>query len=88
MAINLQNSSQADHVLVQLYTDDTETLHNKNKPIMVYNFLLNKGVFYQANHLINGPIKRKQNQAALFTFDLLRRYLQQKSMNFQNPKDC
>ena len=88
MAINLQNSSQADHVLVQLYTDDTETLHNKNKPIMVYNFLLNKGVFYQANHLINGPIKRKQNQAALFTFDLLRRYLQQKPMNFQNPKDC
>ncbi len=82
MAVNLQNSSQADHVLIQLYTGDIETLHNKNKPIMIYNFLLNKDGFYQASHSIGGPIKRKQNHAALFTLDLLRRYLQKKSLRF------
>ncbi|MCX7106882.1 MAG: molybdopterin-binding protein [Methylococcales bacterium] len=81
MASNLQKNSGADFILVQLYSGDAETLHDKNQSIIIYNVLLNKDNCYQTSHSINGPIKRKQNQAALLTLDLLRRYLQNKSIN-------
>lgn len=81
MASNLQKNSGANFILVQLYSGDAETFHDKNKSIIIYNVLLSKGNFYQTSHSINGPIKRKQNQAALLTLDLLRRYLQNKSIN-------
>ena len=80
IAIDLQKNSGAEYVLVQLYTGDNMTLHDKNKSIVLYNILLNGDNFHQATHSIAGPIKRKQNQAALLTLDLLRRYLQQKAM--------
>jgi hypothetical protein len=51
-------------------------LHDKNKSIVVYNALLTGNGFQQSTHSIAGPIKRKQNQAALLALDLLRRYLQ------------
>lgn len=82
MASNLQKNSGANFILVQLYSGDAETFHDKNKSIIIYNVLLSKGNFYQTSHSINGPIKRKQNQAALLTLDLLRRYLQNKSINY------
>ena len=82
MASNLQNNSGADFILVQLYSGDAETLHDKNKSIIIYNVLLSKENFHQTSHSINGPIRRKQNQAALLTLDLLRRYLQDKPIDY------
>ena len=76
MAVERQKTSGEDLVLVQLYAGDKETLHDKNKSIVVYNALLTGSGFRLATHSIAGPIKRKQNQAALLALDLLRRYLQ------------
>ncbi|WP_262965931.1 competence/damage-inducible protein A [Methylobacter psychrophilus] len=80
-AVDLQKSSAADYVLVQLYAGDNNALHNKDKAIIVHNILLTGDCFYQTTQPINGAIKRKQNQAALLTLDLLRRHLQHKTIN-------
>ena len=80
IAVALQKNSGADLVLAQLYVGDSKALHDKDKSITLYNGLLTGDSFYQSVHAIAGPIKRKQNQAALLTLDLLRRYLQQKTM--------
>ena len=82
IAVDLQKSSGANYVLVQLYAGDNDTLHNKDKSIVIYNTLLAGDSFHQATHSIAGPIKRKQNQAALMALDLLRRYLQGKSIRY------
>ena len=81
IALDMQKTSRADFVLVQLYAGDNKTLHDKDKSIVLYNILLTGDNFHQATHSLAGPIKRKQNQAALLTLDLLRRYLQHKAMN-------
>jgi nicotinamide-nucleotide amidase len=81
IALDAQKTSRADFVLVQLYSGDSKTLHGKDQSIVLYNTLLAGDKFHQATHSIAGPIKRKQNQAALLTLDLLRRYLQHKAMN-------
>lgn len=81
IAVDMQKTSRADFVLVQLYAGDNETLHDKDKTIVVYNTLLTGNNFHQSTHSIAGPIKRKQNQAALLALDLLRRYLQHKTMS-------
>jgi hypothetical protein len=82
IAVDLQKSSGANYVLVQLYAGDNDTLNNKDKSIVIYNTLLAGDSFHQATHSIAGPIKRKQNQAALMALDLLRRYLQDKSIRY------
>jgi nicotinamide-nucleotide amidase len=82
IAADLQKSSGANYVLVQLYAGDNDTLNNKDKSIVIYNTLLTGDSFHQATHSIAGPIKRKQNQAALMALDLLRRYLQDKSISY------
>ena len=76
LAIEKQKTSGADWVLVQLYAGDKQSLHDKDKSIIVYNVLLTGDGLYQSSHSIAGSIKRKQNQAALLALDLLRRYLQ------------
>jgi len=81
IALDMQKTIRADFVLVQLYAGDNKTLHDKDKSIVLYNTLLARDNFYQTNHSIAGPIKRKQNQAALLALDLLRRYLQNKAIN-------
>jgi nicotinamide-nucleotide amidase len=81
IALDLQKTSRADFVLVQLYAGDIQSLHDKNKSIDLYNTLLAGDNFHHAAHSVTGPIKRKQNQAALLTLDLLRRYLQHKAMS-------
>jgi nicotinamide-nucleotide amidase len=81
IAVDIQKTSGADFVLVQLYAGNNKTLHDKDKSIVLYNILLTGDNFYQSIHSIAGPIKRMQNQAALMTLDLLRRYLQHKVMN-------
>lgn len=78
LAAAMQKSSAADFVLVQLYAGDNKALHDKDKSIVLYNVLLTGARFHQATHSVAGPIKRKQNQAALLALDLLRRYLQHK----------
>ncbi len=80
MAIEIQKTSAADFVLVQLYAGDNKTFHDKEKSIFLYNTLLTGNGFHQTTHSVAGPIKRKQNQAALLALDLLRRYLQHKEL--------
>lgn len=81
IALAMQKTSRADFVLVQLYAGNNKTLHDKDKTIVLYNTLLTGDNFHQSTHSIAGPIKRKQNQAALLALDLLRRYLQHKTMS-------
>lgn len=81
IAVDMQKTSGADFVLVQLYAGDNKTLQEKDKPIVLYNTLLTGDDFHQSTHSIAGPIKRKQNQAALLALDLLRRHLQHKAMS-------
>ncbi len=78
IAIDMQKTSGADFVLIQLYGGDDMQFHDKDKPIVLYNALLTGDDFHQSTHSVAGPIKRKQNQAALLALDLLRRYLQHK----------
>jgi competence/damage-inducible protein CinA-like protein len=78
LAAAMQKSSAADFVLVQLYAGDNKALHDKDKSIVLYNVLLTGAEFHQAIYSVAGPLKRKQNQAALLALDLLRRYLQHK----------
>ncbi|MDD5461855.1 MAG: molybdopterin-binding protein [Methylococcales bacterium] len=79
IAVDMQKSSGAALVLVQLYAGDDRQFHDKNESIVLYNVLLTENVCYKSHHSVAGPIKRKQNQAALLSLDLLRRYLQNKS---------
>ncbi|MFZ2311585.1 MAG: molybdopterin-binding protein [Methylobacter sp.] len=78
MAVEIQKASAADFVLVQLYAGDNKIFHDKDKSIVLYNMLLTGDGFHKTTHSVAGPIKRKQNQAALLALDLLRRYLQHK----------
>ncbi len=80
VASAIQGSSAADFVLVQLYSGNNTLFHDKDQPIILYNGLLTKDGFFQNTHSVVGPIKRKQNQAALLALDLLRRYLQHKEL--------
>lgn len=72
----LQNSSQADYVLVQLFSGGDQSLYDKNQAICVYTLLLVNDITYSTKTIIAGTSKRKQTQAALMALDLLRRYLQ------------
>jgi competence/damage-inducible protein CinA-like protein len=78
IAVDMRKTSDADFVLVQLYAGDDNALHDKDKSIVLYNALLTGDEIHQSTHSVAGPIKRKQNQAALLALDLLRRYLQHK----------
>jgi nicotinamide-nucleotide amidase len=78
IAVDMQKTSGADFILVQLYAGDAMQFHDKNKSIVLYNALLTGDDFHQSTHSVAGPAKRKQNQAALLALDLLRRYLQNK----------
>jgi molybdopterin-biosynthesis enzyme MoeA-like protein len=75
MAYEHKKNSAADYVLVQLYTGDKDCLHNKEKSIVTYIVLLTDTGLHKINHSIAGSIQHKQNQAALWSLDLLRRYL-------------
>ncbi len=80
IAGEIQKTASADFVLVQLYAGDDKTFHDKDRSIILYNTLLTGDGFHQTTHSVAGPIKRKQNQAALLALDLLRRYLQHKEL--------
>ena len=78
LALTTHQDSGANATLIQLYTGDPEALIDKNKSIQVLSVLLVNKEFYQTTHSIVGPLTRKQNQAALLSLDLLRRYCQGK----------
>jgi nicotinamide-nucleotide amidase len=80
IAGEIQKTSAAGLVLVQLYEGDSQTFRDKDQSIILYNTLLTGDGFHQTSHFVAGPIKRKQNQAALLALDLLRRYLQHKEL--------
>ncbi|MFZ2405203.1 MAG: molybdopterin-binding protein, partial [Methylobacter sp.] len=80
IAGEIHKTGDADFVLVQLYAGDSQTFHDKDQSIILYNGLLTGDGFHQTIHSVAGPIKRKQNQAALLALDLLRRYLQHKEL--------
>ncbi len=67
-----------DIVLVQIYQNTNEQLHNNKECIVLYNTLLTLDGVYQETVMVTGAINRKQNQAAIKALDLLRRYLQNK----------
>ncbi len=80
IASEIHKTGTADFVLVQLYSGDKRTFHDKDQAIILYNTLLTKDGFFQTTGSVAGPIERKQNQAALLALDLLRRYLQHKEI--------
>jgi len=80
IAGEIHKTGAADFVLVQLCAGDSQTFHDKDQAIILYNVLLTGDGFHQTTHSVAGPIKRKQNQAALLALDLLRRYLQHKEL--------
>jgi hypothetical protein len=65
---------------VQLYADDKTTLRDSSQAVVLHTALLAEDHCHHATHTAAGAIKRKQTQAALSALDLLRRYLQQKTM--------
>ncbi len=79
IATALQQDSDADYVLVQLYAGDKNQFNDRNQAIVLYDALLTENGFKTATHTVAGSGKRKQNQAALLALDLLRRHLQQKA---------
>ena len=48
IALDMQKTSGADFVLVQLYAGDNKTLHDKDKSIVLYNTLLTGDNFHQS----------------------------------------
>ncbi|EIC28062.1 MULTISPECIES: competence/damage-inducible protein A [Methylomicrobium] len=76
LAKALQDQRAADFVLVQLHEGSQSQFRDKDRTIILYNTLLTENSFQQSRHILAGPIERKQNQAALFGLDLLRRHLQ------------
>ena len=80
LAAALHKAGDADFILVQLYAGNAALFEDKDKAIVLYNVLLTPDDCLQTTHAVAGPIKRKQNQAALLALDLLRRYLQHKEL--------
>ncbi len=80
IAQKLKKKQKTDLVLVQLYQGSREHFQDKEKSIILYNALLTPGGIVQKTITVTGPIKRKQNQAAIRALDILRRFLQNKCL--------
>ncbi len=78
IAYKLKHKNKTDLALVQLYQGDKSQFLDKKQSIVIYNVLLTPKGIVQNSHILAGPVKRKQNQAALRALDLLRRFLQNK----------
>ena len=75
-----RQSSGADYALVQLYVDESSKFQNKDQSITLYNALVSEQSVHAQTINVAGPPRRKQNQAALMALDLLRRFLQHKTL--------
>lgn len=80
IAQKLKQKRKTDLVLVQLYQGSKERFQDKEKSIILYNVLLTPDGMLQKTITVAGPIKRKQNQAAIRALDILRRFLQDKCL--------
>jgi nicotinamide-nucleotide amidase len=80
IAVELQVKSHTDLALVQLYSGDDLDYQQKDRPIVLYNALSTESGVFASRHTVAGPLKTKQNQAALLALDLLRRFLQNKCL--------
>jgi competence/damage-inducible protein CinA-like protein len=80
LAVELQTKHHTDFALVQLYIGETADYRNKDRPIVLYNALSTECGVIASRQALAGPLKNKQNQAALLALDLLRRYLQNKCL--------
>lgn len=77
----IQKQSGADFVLIQLYNEEQAALTNQDETIFLYNILWTRQHrLYQQHTTLNGDLQRKQHKAAMLGLDLLRRYLQQKTL--------
>ncbi len=76
----IKQQEQSDLILVQLYSGASAEFEDQTQSISLYNTLLTPEGCYQRQHTVAGQQKRKQNQAAVLTIDLLRRYLQEKTL--------
>lgn len=81
VATKLKKIAGSDIMLVQLYQGNKQQFQDKEQSIVLYNVLLTPSGIYQNTIAVIGPIKRKQNQAAIRALDLLRRYLQIDAVN-------
>ena len=80
LAVEVHAKRQTDFALVQLYSGDSLDYRNKDRPIVLYNALSTESGVFASRQTLAGPLKNKQNQAALLALDLLRRYLQNKCL--------
>jgi nicotinamide-nucleotide amidase len=80
IASAVQQATGATIALVQLATDDYCAAKDNDKAVTVINTLLVGSEYRQTVRTLAGDIKRKQHQAAIFSLDLLRRYLQGKEI--------
>ncbi|WP_445366324.1 competence/damage-inducible protein A [Methylomonas sp. BW4-1] len=79
-AEQLKAREQTDFALVQLFAGSAEDYRDKDKAIVLYNALATPSGVVSTQLSAYGALKTKQNQAALFALDLLRRYLQNKCL--------
>lgn len=79
-AEQLKAREQTDFALVQLFAGSAEDYRDKDKAIVLYNALATPSGVVSTQLSAYGALNTKQNQAALFALDLLRRYLQNKCL--------
>ncbi|MGR9100130.1 MAG: competence/damage-inducible protein A [Gammaproteobacteria bacterium] len=72
----LREQSGADIALAQLFEGSAEDVADEKRTVSLCCALASDGELAHRDFLIGGPAKRKQNQAALLSFDFIRRYLQ------------
>lgn len=78
LAAGLRRQQRTDLALVQLFQGSHDDYRRQDGSIVLYNGLKTDTGFYQSQHRLAGVAQTKQNQAALLSLDLLRRYLQHK----------
>ncbi len=75
-ALKIQQQEKTELVLVQLYHGSAQEFQQKTENIILYTVLLTPEGIQRSELSVGGSVKRKQNQAAIYALDLLRRYLQ------------
>jgi len=78
LAGELRRQRRTDLALVQLFQGSSDDYRHQGGSIVLYNGLQTGTGFYYSRHRLSGIPQTKQNQAALLSLDLLRRYLQDK----------
>ena len=78
LAAELKRQQQTELALVQLFAGSPDDYRRQDRSIVLYNGLQTDAGAYQSQHRLSGAPQTKQNQAALLSLDLLRRYLQNK----------